>query len=141
MLDSGCTQHMTEDPKMFSSLDDNVVGYSDIIFGDNSRGKVKGVGTIPISSDHSLSKVLPVDSFKFNLLAVTQLCDFGYKCSFTKDDVVVTSLDEKITSLRDLDMRMYILWILLLKRQTFLLACSLNHLWVGYGIEDLVMLA
>src|SRR6185312_6775195 len=32
---------------------------------------------------------------KFNLLAVTQLCDFGYKCSFTKDDVVVTSLDGK----------------------------------------------
>ena len=41
MLDSGCTQHMTGDPKMFYSLDDNVVGYSDIIFGDNSRGKVK----------------------------------------------------------------------------------------------------
>ena len=41
MLDSGCTQHMTGDPKMFSSLDDNVVGYSDIIFGDNSRDKVK----------------------------------------------------------------------------------------------------
>ena len=86
-----------------------VGGYSDIIFGDNSQGKVKGVGTIPISSDHSLSKVLLVDSLKFNLLAVTQLCDFGYKCSFTKDDVVVTSLDEKIKSLRDLDMRMYIL--------------------------------
>ena len=34
---------------MFSSLDNNVVGYSDIIFGDNSRGKVKGVGTIAIS--------------------------------------------------------------------------------------------
>ena len=94
MLDSRCTQHMTGDLKMFSSLDDNVVGYSDTIFGDNSRGKVKGVGTIAISNDHSLSKVLLVDSLKFNLLSVTQLCDFGYKCSFTKDDVVVTSLDE-----------------------------------------------
>ena len=89
MLDSGCTL------MMFSSLDENVGGYSDIIFGDNSRGKVKGVGTIPISSDHSLSKVLLVDSLKFNLLAVTQLCDCGYKCSFTKDDVVVPSLDGK----------------------------------------------
>jgi len=95
VLDSGCTQYMTGDPMMFSSLDENVGGYSDIIFGDNSRGKVKGIGTIPISSDHSLSKVLLVDSLKFNLLAVTQLCDFGYKCSFTKDDVVVTSLDGK----------------------------------------------
>ena len=53
MLDSGCTQHMTGNPMMFS-LDDNVVGYSDIIFGDNSRGKVKGIGTIVVSSDYSL---------------------------------------------------------------------------------------
>jgi len=93
VLDSGCTQYMTGDPKMFSSLDDNVIGYSDIIFGDNSRGKVKRVGTIAISSDHFLSKVLLADSLKFNLLSVTQLYDFGYKCSFTKDDFVVTSLD------------------------------------------------
>ena len=56
VLDSGCTQHMTGDPKIFSSLDDNVVGYSDIIFGDNSRGKVKGIGIISISSDHSFFK-------------------------------------------------------------------------------------
>ena len=62
MLDSGCTQHMTVDPKMFSSLDDDVVGYSDIIFGDNSRGNVEGVGKITISNDHSLSNVLLVDS-------------------------------------------------------------------------------
>ena len=39
---------------MLSSLDDNVVGYSDIIFGDNSRAKVKEIGTIAISSDYSL---------------------------------------------------------------------------------------
>ena len=73
MLDSGCTQHMTGDQMMFFSLDENVGGYSDIIFGDNSRGKVKRVGTIPISNDHSLLKVLLVDSLKFNLLAVTHL--------------------------------------------------------------------
>ena len=94
MLDSGCTQHMTGDQMMFSSLDENVGGYSDIIFGDNSRGKVKRIGTIAISSNHPLLKVLLFDSLKFNLLSVTRLCDFGYKCSFTKDDVVVTSLDE-----------------------------------------------
>ena len=93
MLDSGCTQHMTGNSKMFSSLDENIVGYSDTIFGDNSRGKVEGVSKIAISNDHSLSKVLLVDSLKFILLSFTQLCDFGYKCSFTKDDVVVTSLD------------------------------------------------
>jgi len=39
--------------------------------------------------------VLLVDSLKFNLLSVTQLCDHGYKCSFTSDSVEVTSLDGK----------------------------------------------
>jgi len=39
--------------------------------------------------------VLLVDSLKFNILSVTQLCDYGYKCSFTSDSVEVTSLDGK----------------------------------------------
>ena len=52
--------HSTHDRRSndVSSLDENVGGYSDIIFGDNSRGKVKRVGTIPISSDHSLNFVI-----------------------------------------------------------------------------------
>jgi hypothetical protein len=46
VLDSGCTQHITRDSKRVSSLDDNVVGYSDIIFGDNSQGfQTRGSGT------------------------------------------------------------------------------------------------
>ena len=53
------------------------------------------MGKIAISNDHSLSNVLLVDSLKFNLLSVTQLCDHGYKCSFTSDSVEVTSVDGK----------------------------------------------
>ena len=41
MLDSGCTQHMTGDPMMFSYLDDNVGGYSDIIFVTIAGAKSK----------------------------------------------------------------------------------------------------
>ena len=93
MLDSGCTQHMTGESKMFASLDGDVSGYNDIIFGDNSRGEVKGMGNINVSQDHFLSNVLLVDSLKFNLLSITQLCDHGYKCIFTSDSVEVTSLD------------------------------------------------
>ena len=48
MLDSGCTQHMISDSKIFSSLEENVVGYSDLIFGDNSRVKDEEVGKIAI---------------------------------------------------------------------------------------------
>ena len=78
---------------MFSSLDVKIIGYSDIIFGDNSWGMVEGIGKNAISNDHSLSNVLLVDSRQFNLLSVTQLCDFDYKCIFSKDDVEVISLD------------------------------------------------
>ena len=44
MLDSGCTQHMTGDPRMFSSINENKSNEIDsIIFGDNGKGKVKGM--------------------------------------------------------------------------------------------------
>lgn len=71
---------------MFNSLDtsDNG-GFNSITFGDNKRGKVKGLGKIAISNDKSLSNVLLVESLNFNLLSVAQLCDFGYKCIFDKD--------------------------------------------------------
>ena len=79
---------------MFASLDGDVSGYNDIIFGDNSRGEVKEMGNINVSQDHSLSNVLLVDSLKFNLLPITQLCGHGYKCIFTSDSVEVTSSSE-----------------------------------------------
>ena len=54
---------------------------------------MKGMGNINVSQDHSLSNVLLVDSLKFNLLSITQLCDHGYKCIFTSNSVQVTRLD------------------------------------------------
>ena len=38
VIDSGCTQHMTGDPRMFTSLDEEVDGQERITFGDNSKG-------------------------------------------------------------------------------------------------------
>ena len=52
MLDSECTQHMTGDSRMFNSINTNKSnGVDSITFGDNSRGKVKGLGKIAISND------------------------------------------------------------------------------------------
>jgi hypothetical protein len=44
---------MTGESNMFSSLDENTIGYNDIIFDDNSKGEVKGMGKIAIPNDHS----------------------------------------------------------------------------------------
>ena len=70
---------MTGDPHMFTTLDEEV-DHERITFGDNSKGKVKGLGKVAISNDHSISNVLYVASLSFNLLSVGQLCDLGFQC-------------------------------------------------------------
>jgi hypothetical protein len=85
---------MTGDSRMFNSInsnDDN--GIDNIIFGDNGKGKVKGLGKITISSGLSISNMLLVESLKFNLLSVAQLCNLDFKCIFGVDDVEIISVD------------------------------------------------
>ena len=86
---------MTGERKIFSHLDEDISDFDNITFGDDSKGGVKGIGEIPISKDYNLSNVLLVDSLNFNLLSIAQLCDNGYKCTFTSNDFEVTSLDGK----------------------------------------------
>jgi hypothetical protein len=61
---------MTGDPRMFTSLEENRECQENITFGDNSKSKIKGIGKIVISNDHSLSNVLYVASLSFNLLSI-----------------------------------------------------------------------
>ena len=68
-------------------------GFDSITFGNNKKGKVKGLGKIAISNDMSISNVLLVESLDFNLLSIGQLCDLGFKCIFGSDDVEVVSVD------------------------------------------------
>ena len=66
MLDSGCTQHMTGDSRMFNSINTNASnGYDSMTFGDNGKVKVKGLGKIVISNDLSIFNVLLVESLNF----------------------------------------------------------------------------
>ena len=86
MLDSGCTQHITGDPRIFNSINENKSNWIDsITFDDNDKSKVKGLGKIAISNDLSIFNVLLVESLNFNLLSVAQLCDLGFKCIFGVD--------------------------------------------------------
>jgi hypothetical protein len=80
---------------MFNSINPNDSnGYDSIAFGDNGKGKVKGLGKIAISNDMSISNVLPVESLYFNLLSMAQLCDLGrFKCIFGVHDVEIISVD------------------------------------------------
>jgi hypothetical protein len=79
---------MTGDSRMFNSIkSNNEECIQSITFGDNGKGKVKGLGKIAISNDLSISNVLLVESLNFNLLSVAQLYDLGFKYIFGMDDV------------------------------------------------------
>ena len=74
---------------MFSQLEASGSSNENIVFGDNGKGKVMGLGKIAISNDLSISNVLLVKSLNYNLLSVSQLCQLGYNCLFTDVDVTV----------------------------------------------------
>jgi hypothetical protein len=73
----------------FTSYVKNKDSQDSIIFGDGNQGKVKGLGKIAISNEHSISNVFLVESLGYNLLSVSQLCNMGYNCLFTNIDVSV----------------------------------------------------
>ena len=89
---------MTSDARMFNSINTNGNdGYDSITFGDNGKGKVKGLGKIAISNDMSISNVLLVDDsnliFKGFRYENLYLVDFNASeaqlstCLFTKSSM------------------------------------------------------
>ena len=80
-MDSGCSRHMTGNDKWFSSL--TPTRHKEyIIFGDNGKGKVRGVGAVRVSDRFTLREVALVSNLGFNLLSVSQLLDEGFEVRF-----------------------------------------------------------
>ena len=73
MLDSGCTNHMTREKGMFTSFQPSHDQSGNIMFSDNGKGEVLGLGKIAISNDNSIFNVLLMNSLRYNLLSVSQL--------------------------------------------------------------------
>ena len=71
MLDSGCTNHMTGEMSMFSSYSPMMHSNENIVFGENSKGDVIGLGKVAITLEHLITNVLHVDSLSYNLLSVS----------------------------------------------------------------------
>jgi hypothetical protein len=83
---------LTENERMFTSIDNEGLECDKITFGDNGKGKVKGLGKNAISNDISISNVLLVDSLSYKLLFISQLCDLSLICKFSPKDVVISSI-------------------------------------------------
>jgi hypothetical protein len=82
------------DSRIFNSIkSNNGHDVQSITFGDNIKGKVKGLGKIDISNDLSIFNVILLESLNLNLLSVAQLCNLGFKCIFGVDNVEIISVD------------------------------------------------
>ncbi|KAL5836715.1 hypothetical protein ACOSQ3_013884 [Xanthoceras sorbifolium] len=87
-LDTGCSNHMCGDKKVFSDLDESF--RNTVKFGDNSTISIMGKGNVTLqtkeNSTHTISNVLFIPNLKTNLLSVGQLQEKGYEISI-KDGV------------------------------------------------------
>ncbi len=73
-IDSGCSKHMTHNKHLLSCFQAKE-GHK-VVFGDNSYGLTKGVGTLIVGDVH-ITEVYYVEGLKHNLLSVSQFCDKG----------------------------------------------------------------
>jgi hypothetical protein len=80
---------MMRERRMFTSFENNDCESDCITFSDNRQGQVLGFGKIAITTEHSIFKVLLVESLKYNLLSISQLCEIGYNYLFTDKGVAV----------------------------------------------------
>ena len=94
-LDSGCSRHIIGEKSKFVSLKAKKGRY--IIYGDNNKGKILGIGNIGNSLTTLIENVLFVDGLKCNLLSISQLCDKGYKIVLNEDYCTIyNSITNKI---------------------------------------------
>jgi hypothetical protein len=89
MLDNGCTNHITGEKRMFIAFEKNDTSSDSITFGDNTQGKILDHDKIAITTEHSIYKVLLIESLDYNLLSVSQLCEIDYNCLFTNKSVTI----------------------------------------------------
>ena len=59
-LDSGCLRHIIGDESLFQQLDRNKSG--DVSFGDNSKGAIRGIGTIGNNPYIKIKNVLLIEN-------------------------------------------------------------------------------
>ena len=133
-LDNGCSRHMIGNYTWFPSFT-KIKNGGDISFGDNSKGKILGIGNVSKISSTLIENVCLVENLKHNLISISQLCDKSYKVTFDKTRCVIENACDNKFCLLEIDVVMFIpltLSVLLLMINVFLHFMMM----VGYGIED-----
>ncbi len=91
-MDSGCSKHMTGDASKFLLIKPTKGG--SVTFGDNSKGKILGIGSVGKDLSSSIEDILLVQSLKHNLLSISQLCDKGNRVIFESKECMVQRLSD-----------------------------------------------
>src|SRR5579862_7846375 len=86
-----CSRHMTRNKSFFETLVIEEGG--NVTFGDGSKKKVVGKGTISVLGLPSLSNALFVDGLKASLISIYHLSDKGYSVLFSKNDCSILKPD------------------------------------------------
>jgi hypothetical protein len=69
-MDSGCSRHMTENKKWFSSL--TLLSHEEYVtFGDAKKGKVLSTDIIKVNDYFILNDGSLIDKLRYNLLSVS----------------------------------------------------------------------
>lgn len=90
-LDSGCSNHMTGNLEMFSSLDESVK--SDVTLGNDNKVSVMGKGSVNILTKMGekkyISDVYFAPGLKHNLMSIGQLIQKGYRVYFKNKECTI----------------------------------------------------
>ncbi|XP_070003281.1 uncharacterized protein [Nicotiana sylvestris] len=93
-LDSACSSHMTGDKNLFKEV--TKIDGGSVKFGDDSRGKIVGTGTITFNNNCDITEVYLVDGLNYNLLSISQLYDSRYEVKFKKTSCAIEDESGKI---------------------------------------------
>ena len=80
---------MTGDKDQFVTLETKKGGV--VIFRDNGKGHIVGIGKIQLTPLTFLENILLVRGLKHYLISISQLCDKGFKVSFEASICIVTN--------------------------------------------------
>jgi hypothetical protein len=138
---------MTGEKDLFTSLELHDISKENIVFGDNSKGDVIGLGKIALSNDNSISNIYFVETLGY-LLSVSQLYEMGYNCLFTNEGVsIFRRKDSSVAFTGRLKGKVYLVDFSkeIVEPKTCLVAkCDLGWLWhrrlAHIGIKNLAKL-
>ncbi|XP_077237209.1 uncharacterized protein LOC143878881 [Tasmannia lanceolata] len=117
-LDSSCSRHMTRGVTKFAFI--TMSDKENVTFGDDTRSKIIGEGTIKIK-DIKVEHVLLVDGLLFNSISISQLCDLGHKVLFENDKCkIINAKNNEVEFVAYRDGNMYSLALEDLKNQNIL---------------------